>query len=610
MCGIAGLVGFPDSEAEIKVMTNGMPHRGPDAEGFYHDDRCSLGHRRLSIIDLSDAANQPMASQCGRYVMVYNGEVYNFQEIAAALGKSMRTASDTEVILEAFTAWGSDFVHRLNGMFAIAIWDIQMQQLHLFRDRIGIKPLYYFHSGQQFAFASELKALTAVGHIRQQLHIDREAMMCYLHLGYIPAPYSAFAEIRKFPQGSFGILKNAQLEITQWWKPEDKITPSPVTDKHEATEQLDFLLRDSIKKRLISDVPYGTFLSGGIDSSTVTAIAQTQCSGTLNTFSIGFSNSKYNEAPFAAKVAEHLGTRHHEFILEEQDALAMLPELNRIYDEPFADSSAIPTLLVSKMARQHVTMTLSGDGGDELFFGYGAYKWAQRLDQTFIRLMRNPIKFALGMGNLRQQRASWLFNFNSQSNLRTHIFSQEQYLFSETETHSLLRNQRNLKHLLDYEQNISGRQLQAAELQALFDMKYYLPDDLLVKVDRASMHYSLETRVPILDYRIAEFAINLSPQLKLFNNQTKYLLRKVLYKYVPEHLFQRPKWGFSIPLAGWMRTSLNEYILNYLHSDSLKTHLQIYADKIPAVKKWKAGNDLYYNRIWQLVVLSRFLESC
>lgn len=609
MCGIAGLVGFPDSKADIKVMTNAMSHRGPDAEGFHHDDICSLGHRRLSIIDLSDAANQPMKSHCGRYLMVYNGEVYNFHDIAAEIGIQMRTASDTEVILEAFVKWGNSFVYRLNGMFAIAIWDIQEHKLHLFRDRIGVKPLYYFHSGQQFAFASELKAITAVGRIRQQLHIDQEAIMCYLHMGYTPAPYSAYAEIRKFPQGSAGTFSKGQFEMTQWWKPEDQIKGTIISDEHGATEQLDSLLRDSVKKRLISDVPYGTFLSGGIDSSTVTAIAQTQCSGTLNTFSIGFSDSKFNESIFAKKVAEYLGTRHHEFILEQQDALKLITDLNSIYDEPFADSSAIPTLLVSKMAKQHVTMTLSGDGGDELFFGYGAYNWARRLNHPFFKHMRTPLRLALGMGNSRQKRASWLFNFNAQNNLRTHIFSQEQYLFSETEAYSLLHNQKNMKHLIDYEKDISARQLDFAELQALFDMKYYLPDDLLVKVDRASMHFSLETRVPILDYRIAEFALNLSPALKLKNKQTKYLLKQVLFKYVPEHLFERPKWGFSIPLAGWMRNSLNEMILDHIHSDTLQSYLQIKTDAIPAVRKWMAGNDLYYNRIWQLFVLSRFLES-
>lgn len=609
MCGFTGLVGFGNNTEDVRKMTQRIAHRGPDAEGWWNDDVCSLGHRRLSIIDLSEAANQPMISHCGRYVMAYNGEIYNFRQIRDELGRSMNTTSDTEVILEAFAGWGPGFVHRLNGMFAIAIWDIQEKKLHLFRDRMGIKPLYYYHDGSEFAFASELKALTANQKIASTLSIDMQAVQYFLHLGVVPEPYSIFGQIRKFPKGSYAVFSGGQLSITTYWKPEEKIQASLLSDEQEATERLKTLLTESVRMRLMSDVPYGTFLSGGIDSSLVTAVAQSLLGEQLNTFTIGLSDEMFNEAGHARKISEYLGTRHHDFIISEQDALEQLPGLNDIFDEPFADSSAIPTLLVSQMSRRHVTMTLSGDGGDELFFGYGAYQWAQRLHYPFLKTFRRPVRDILRMGSSRMRRASWLFDTDKNTGIRPHIFSQEQYLFSEAEVRNMTGRLFESSSLCSYEKLIPDRDLTSSELQALFDIKYYLADDLLVKVDRASMYHSLETRVPLLDYRIAEFALNLSPELKYRNKQRKYLLKKVLYQYLPPEFFARPKRGFSIPLAKWMRGSLNEYMMDYLHSEKLMSLLQLNIDDIPAVRKWKSGDDLYYNRVWQLVVLSKWLDS-
>ena len=463
--------------------------------------------------------------------------------------------------------------------------------------------------GNQFAFASELKSLIQHPLIGKNLSTDSEAVALYLHLGYIPSPFSVYKQIRKFPQGSAGVFSKGKLTIKSWWKPEEHILKDLITDEQEAEERFEMLLNDSVKMRLASDVSNGTFLSGGIDSSIITAIAQSQCNGTLNTFSIGFKNNEHNEAPFARKISEQLGTKHHEFILEEQDALNLLPELNDIYDEPFADSSAIPSLLVSKMAKQHVNMALTGDGGDELFFGYGAYQWANRLSNPFSRMLKTPAALLLKAGSSRMERASWLFEYDSNNNLRSHIFSQEQHLFSEKEVMNIFMGSVHNHELTDYEKDIVSRRLSPAELQALFDLKYCLPDDLLVKMDRASMHFSLETRAPLLDRRIIKFALNLSPDLKIKNGQSKYLLKKVLFKHIPKKLFQRPKWGFGIPLGQWMRTSMKTYIDDHLHSDKLAAYLPVKVDDIPAVRKWKAGNDLYFNRVWQLVVLSRFLQK-
>jgi asparagine synthase (glutamine-hydrolysing) len=609
MCGITGSVGFNRENDYIDKMVLALKHRGPDAGGVWKDELCSLGHRRLSIIDLSENANQPMVSHDERFVMVYNGEVYNFKEIAAELKMPMKTSSDTEVILEAFAKWGTDFVNRLNGMFAIAIWDKARKQLFLFRDRIGIKPIYYFHQGEKFAFASELKSLLAHTEISDSVDVNRKAVYHFLHVGYIPQPLTIYNRIHKFPQGCYGVFREGEFEIRSYWKPEEQIKPELLKDEDVAYDQLHELLRDSVRKRLMSDVPYGTFLSGGIDSSVVTAIARSVSDEPLNTFSIGFSDARFNESVHAKRIAECLGTKHHEFILEEKDAINILPELNDIYDEPFSDSSAIPTLLVSQMARRHVTMTLSGDGGDELFMGYGAYRWAQRLHHPFWKLMKRPVTTILKQGNNRMKRAAWLFDFNHQTNLQSHIFSQEQYFFSVREIIHLWPEINDFEEVQLNSGHEHHRKLTPSEQQALFDLKYYLPDDLLAKVDRASMYHSLETRVPLLDYRIVEFVLNLAPDLKLRNGQTKYLLKKILYNYVPSEFFSRPKQGFSIPLARWMRAEMKDYVFEHLHSFALNQMLERDVNTINSVKQWKEGNDLFYNRVWLLVVLGRWLEK-
>lgn len=607
MCGIAGCYNLNATHLQenLQQMGRALAHRGPDAEGFFTEGPVGLVHRRLSIIDLSRAADQPMHSACGRYVMVFNGEVYNFMEIRAQLEKEcgfvFHTHSDSEVVLQAFVHWGLDCVLHFNGMFAMAVYDRQRRELTLIRDRIGIKPLFVFRKGNQLAFASELKALQAVPEIAAQLTPHTEARCISLHLGYIPQPHTAWREIQKFPPGHTAVWDGVSLMATPYWSAEGIRTDILLRDENEALERLKNLLVSSVRLRLVSDVPFGTFLSGGIDSSLVTAIAQSVHNAPLNTFSIGFDSARHDESSYARAVAERLGTHHHEFRVSEQDALDLIPQLAGIYDEPFTDTSAVPTLLVSKLARQQVTMALSGDGGDELFMGYGAYRWAERLRHPLWKLGHNGASALLKHGNDRQQRIGEMLKYSASTNLQTHIFSQEQYLFSMAEVERLTRGRLRENHSL-----IRGGQPSSPEEQALHDLTHYLPDDLLVKVDRASMHVALEARVPLLDYRIVEFARNLDPTLKYRNGITKVLLKKVLYSYLPAELFDRPKWGFSVPLAAWMKGPLKPYILDTLSADRLQRLDLLDAGLAQSLVQrfYRGGADHLYNRVWAMTVVT------
>jgi asparagine synthase (glutamine-hydrolysing) len=604
MCGIAGIYNPKGvSEDVLKRMSDKIAHRGPDSDGFFIQNGFGLAHRRLSIIDLSTAANQPIFSQDNRYAIVYNGEVYNHKEIAKELSIQLKTHSDTEVILEAFAHWGPKMVNRLNGMFAIAIFDKLEEKLYLFRDRMGIKPLFIYRKNRILAFGSELKALTA---LKNQLEftLNREAIPYFLHLGYIPQPITIYNEVEKFPSGHWAVFDGTTLKAECYWNPSDKISATVLSDETEAKQQLEKLLKASVKKRLMSDVPFGTFLSGGVDSSLVTALAQQESSERLKTFSIGFENSKHDESIYARQVAEHLGTKHFEYKVTEKDALDLVEDILTQYDEPYADSSAIPTMLVSKMARQEVTMTLSGDGGDELFMGYGAYTWANRLSSPLINALRKPIGTALSLGNDRQRRAANLFLYSSSDNLSAHIFSQEQYLLSRSELNQLLLNSSEVRFPLLNQTKKLNRELSPAESQAFFDLEFYLKDDLLTKVDRASMRYSLETRVPLLDHETVEFALNLDEKLKIKNGTQKYLLKQVLYDKVPKELFNRPKWGFSIPLSKWLNADLSYLIDESLNQKRIEeTGFVKWNSVKQLVNSYRSGEEHLYNRIWVLILL-------
>lgn len=612
MCGITGFYSFNTifAESDLQKMTKVLSHRGPDAEGYYCDSTVGLGHTRLSIIDLSTHANQPMHSHCNRYTIVYNGEIYNFKEIAKELDIKLKTTSDTEVILEAFSRWNVNFVHKLNGMFALAIYDKQNKELYLFRDRMGIKPLLYYWDGQNFAFASELKALLLIPKIDKEKKINHRAINEFLYLGYIPEPNTIYDNIHKFPAGNYLKLSKQEFTINPYWKLEKQIKPEVITNYNEAKSQLKKLLISSVSYRLISDVPYGTFLSGGTDSSLVTAIAQSVNNKPIKTFSIGFKEEKYNEANYAKSVADFLRTDHHEFIVSYNDAIPLIDEIITTYDEPYADSSAVPTMLVSKMAKQHVTMTLSGDGGDELFFGYGAYKWAGLLSSPLLQMLKQPTALILSNLPTRFKRASYKFKFDDLSKIKSHIFSQEQYFFTENEINNLLTPEWKKQIQLNEHYNNLTRKLTPAEQQAFFDLKYYLKDDLLVKVDRASMKYSLETRVPLLDYRVVEFSLNLSPKLKIRNSIQKYLLKEVLYDYIPEKYFNRPKWGFAIPLKQWLKNELKYLLDEYLSDEILNQFKIVNTEEVKTLKKrFFNKEDYLYNRLWLLIVLHKWLKK-
>ncbi len=632
MCGITGYFSTHDrfSTGDLRLMTRTLAHRGPDAEGFYSDEVTGLGHRRLSVIDLSERANQPMVSANGRYIIVYNGEVYNYREIGARLYRKQKkgtfqfkTASDTEIILEAFCTYGVDFVNQLNGMFAMAIYDKEEQSLYIFRDRVGIKPLFYFWDGQDFAFSSELKSLKKVNAIPKE--INEGAIKKFLHFGYIPTPYSIYKNIFKLPAGSWMKISRDGVEMHKYWDLKSKLSNNIMTDKNQAMVKLSDLMISSVQYQLKSDVPFGVFLSGGIDSSLVTAQATYLSSVKVNSFSIGFEENSHNESEYAKAIAKYLGTDHHEFIVSTRDAINLFEEIFLSYDEPFADSSVIPTMLVSKLAKQYVTVTLAGEGGDELFFGYGFYRWARRLSNPLWQMARKPLARAFANMSSRYQRVGHLLDYEEGDNLPGHIFSQEQYYFSQTELRKLLLNGYSEELLYDRkpaesflripddsifsgQHRVNERKLNAMEMQALFDLQYYLPDDLLTKVDRASMRFSVETRVPYLDHRVVEFALNLAPDLKYRRGIPKYILKQILYQYIPKHLFDRPKQGFAIPLNRWLNNELKYLVDDYLSEEVVNRFGVVDYKTVEYHKQaFRSGVEFHYNRLWLLIVLHKWL---
>lgn len=619
MCGITGFIDFnsKSSKETLTDMTSCLAHRGPDGQGIYYTRTASasigLGHRRLSILDLSDVANQPMYSASGRYIIVYNGELYNFSDLKSKdPGFQWKTEGDTEVILELFAKFGTSSFSWLNGMFAIAIYDTTEEKIYLARDQAGIKPFFYFKDEGKLIFASELKSIWACQQAeKQSLEINKKAIPSFLHLGFIPEPDTIYKNVYKFPAAHFAVISCSKptFELTRYWDADKHFLTNPITSETVALATYKELLFKSVGDQMVSDVPLGTFLSGGIDSSLVTAIASQISSKKINTFSIGFEETKYDESAYAEAVATKLGTNHHEFKVSVNDVLDLVPLLLDVYDEPFADSSAFPTMLVSKLARQHVTVALSGDGGDELFQGYGMYTWANRLNNPFLKAIRKPLYYSSKLMNDRYERAGKLFNYPDANRLNSHIFSQEQYFFSEQELSDLL-----VQPNLDFN-NVNSTQYHAnanpAEKQAFWDFEHYLKDDLLVKVDRAGMFYSLETRVPLLDKRLVEFALNLDYSLKVRKGYgRKYLMKKVLYELVPRELFERPKRGFAIPLKQWLKGPLSWMIQEYLNEDVISRHGFVHCKKVnDLLQRFRTGHDHLYNRIWTLIVLHWWLEK-
>ncbi|MEP7106625.1 MAG: asparagine synthase (glutamine-hydrolyzing) [Ferruginibacter sp.] len=622
MCGIAGYVSHNNTitEQQLKQASRLMEHRGPDAAGFYfsEDRTVGLAHRRLSILDLSASANQPMYSEDGRYCIVFNGEVYNFKELKKQLadkGASLKTKADTEVILELFAEQGPSCFARMNGMFAFAIFDIKERVLTLCRDHVGIKPLFIYRDDSTFIFASELKVIKSV--IGSGLTINKEAIPYFLHFGFIPQPFTIYNNTTKFPSAHYvqlpvgkDLFDHGTFEYIPFWKLENVIDPVPITDEPFAKKQLNELLFDSIQKQMISDVPIGTFLSGGVDSSLVTAIAANiSGSGKIKTFSIAIDDGKFNESKYASKVANHLQTDHHEFKVKEKEVIELVDKLIPAFDEPFGDSSAFPTMMVSRLASEYVTVALSGDGGDELFHGYGMYQWAKRLSTPYWQLIKGPLYTVSRLFDSKYQRIGNMFGYTDKKNRISHIFSQEQYYFREQELVNLLVNNK-----FDFSEinrlPVTARNLGETERQAFWDFNHYLKDDLLVKIDRASMQYSLEDRVPLLDYRLVEFAFNLGEKLKTKNGSMKYLLKQVLFDYVPREIFERPKQGFSIPLGKWLKTDLRYLLDHYTSEEVINKYCVLNFSIVNDIKqRYIQGTAYLFNRLWLIIVLHWWLED-
>jgi asparagine synthase (glutamine-hydrolysing) len=612
MCGIIGLWSLKRAllNGVIDPMVRSLKHRGPDTSGvWYSDDKdLALGHTRLSIIDLSDNANQPFISSSGKSIMAFNGEVYNYQELKAGLsGIPFKSTSDTEVLAEFLERNGPEGLTELNGMFSIAIYNQEKKELFLARDRMGIKPLYVFQSEDLFAFASEIKSFLQHPEIKSRLNINPEAIYDFLHLGYIPEPLTIYKEISKFPKGHFALKnKNSDLKFTRYWNPGTEFRKPIFAVTSNPTEELHTLILDSVEKRLVTDVPLGTFLSGGTDSSLISCAAASIMNERLKTFTIGFKEEKYDESADAKKVAGILKSDHTEFILEQGEATELIREIIPTYDQPFGDSSAIPMMLISSLAREKVKVILTGDGGDELFMGYGAYSWADRMGNPFINpLLRFSRPFLKNQKSESYKKAARIIS-DTKGNFRSHLFSQEQYLFSQKELDALIQQD----GLYFSYKDPQGSDRAPSEKQAYFDLNYYLPDDLLEKVDRASMKYSLECRVPLLDHRIVEFAQRLPLSQKKKGIKRKIILKRILEQYLPKELIYKKKWGFSIPLSSWLKNNMDSFFSEILHPDSIRNQKTLNPDlTLHLLDQFRKGEESLYNKVWHIIVLLWWSEK-
>ena len=640
MCGIAG---FFDTRSAltgaaqkcIRTMTDTLIHRGPDDGDVWLDAHSgiALGNRRLAIIDLSQAGRQPMTSSCGHYVLAYNGEIYNAAELRAELetrGRSFRGYSDTEVIVEGCAVWGvEETAKRIIGMFAFALWDKREKRLLVVRDRLGIKPLYWTLSQGVLIFGSELKALKA--HKKFRSEIDRNSIASYLRHNFIPAPHTIYQNVHKLEPGRILIVsQSGEPRMMSYWSMDEVVQAGRANvftgSQDEAAEQLDQLLRDAVLRRMESDVPLGAFLSGGVDSSTVVALMQAQSNRPVRTFTIGYDNEGFNEASDSAAIARHLGTDHTELTATARDARDVIPLLPTIYDEPFADSSQIPTFLVSRLTKEHVTVALSGDGGDELFGGYTRYFSVDKYDWP---LFDSPCVIRCGVS-----RALRFLSPGSWDALASAVPEKLRPVHVGEKIHKLadcLGGSRNsfyrrlISHWAGPEELVAGAQEYktlawdeglsdripdfVARMQYL-DTVSYLPDDILTKVDRASMAVSLEVRVPLLDHRVAEFAWTLPRHMKVRNGAGKQVLRQVLRRYVPEELIKRRKVGFGVPINEWLRGPLKDWAGDLLSPDALNKYGLINPE--PVQRKWRehlSGEKSWPLPLWSVLMLQAWCDA-
>jgi len=623
MCGICGVVSFqPDIPLErsvLKQMNDSIRHRGPDDQGYYQDAQASLAMRRLSIIDLH-TGQQPISNETDDVWVVYNGEIYNFKEVRSVLkqrGHIFKTQTDTEIIVHAYEEYGDECVQHFNGMFAIALWDARKRRLFLARDRLGIKPLYYWTDRTGLVFASELKALILHPDVPRQTNFA--ALDMFLTLEYVPAPHTIYEGIYKLLPGHTLVVEGGEIKVSQYWD----VPYQPIDlSEAECTEALTSLIDEAVRLRLISDVPLGAFLSGGIDSSTIVGYMIQHMSEPAQTFSIGFEDDTYDEVPYANAVAKHFDTNHHVEVLNP-DIATLVEELIPHLDEPFADTSIFPTYLVSQIARRNVKVVLSGDGGDELFAGYDTYL-AEKINRYYGRLpgalrqrmlpkiadwfppqpakkgLINKIKRMVEGGALDPslQHTRWMIFLNSA----------EKNSLYQADLRAKLNEDLTAGYLGSYFEK--AKSFDSLAQQQYVDVKTYLPDDILTKVDRMSMAVSLEARVPLLDHRIVEFAMNLPPNMKLNGSRTKTILRNAVKHLVPDLVLEKPKQGFSIPMKHWLRSSLKPMMLDLLSKDSLNKHG--YFDH-QVVANWIQdhldGRVNHSHRLWALMVFEMWRRN-
>lgn len=610
MCGIAGLCNWKrDPLANIEKMNQRMLHRGPDAGGSFleEDGSVALGHRRLSIVDLSPNGAQPMTSHSGRFVIAFNGEIYNHRQLRRKLLEEkkvtqFRGTSDTEVLLELFEAYGiKDAISLCKGMFAIALYDKNEKKLHLLRDRVGEKPLYYGKVNGNFVFASELGCLEVLDGFSNE--IEEKVLPIYFIHGYIPAPYSIYKEIYKLEPGTILTIKAPydHYEIIPYWSMKEVAIKGQNNlfkgNEEEATRQLEHLLKKSIAGQMVADVPVGAFLSSGIDSSTIVALMQSLSTNKVKSFTIGMEDPKYNEADVAMKIAKHLGTEHTELYITERDAKEVIPKLSYLYSEPFADSSQIPTYLVSKMTKEHVTVSLSGDGGDELFCGYVSY---DSIDRIWGKMKAIPYP-------IRKMASSLILNAPVKKSKVMKVKAGLLGAKGPAELYEISNEEEPLAKKISKEKNMLPFKYTECEQQLfketrhdimLMDLLMYHPDDILVKVDRAGMAVSLESRIPMLDKDVVEFAWTLPLEYKYQEGITKKVLRNILYQYVPKEIMDLPKRGFSIPISKWLKEpELRGWAESLIDKKTLESQGVLDADMV-----WNIWNDYIKNGQWRIQI--------
>lgn len=621
MCGIAGFCNHPKNwEENIKKMNERMYHRGPDAGGIWANEDASVvfGHRRLSIVDLSANGAQPMHSASGRYVCVFNGEIYNYKTIRDKLlaekkVTAFKGTSDTEVLLEAFEAYGvKETIAMCKGMFAIALLDKETGKLTLIRDRIGEKPLYYGFVNGSFVFASDLGSIAALDDFHNE--IDTRVLQIYFIHGYIPAPYSIYQDIYKLDAGCMLEIDAPyqKPQISTYWSVREAARHGQEHpfqgSRQEAADELERLLKASVKDQMVADVPVGAFLSAGIDSSTIVALMQAQSNQKVRSFTIGMNDPRYNEATYAKEIAKHLGTEHTELYITEEDAKAVIPKLAWMFAEPFADSSQIPTYLVSKMTREHVTVSLSGDAGDELFCGYMTYP---SIDRIWGKMKNYPyglrklcselvLHCPIGKNNQLLQTKAYLLGAKSPEHLYELSNAQEAAnldIALEKEVHSYKHNEMPYGYLEDTQNRIM-----------LMDMEVYHPDDILVKVDRTAMAVSLETRVPMLDKDVVEFAWTIPMEYKKKDGEGKLVLKDVLYRYVPKEMMDRPKKGFSIPIMKWLKEpELRAWAEALIDRKTLEQQGVLNPDVVWRIWKDYIENDNWRIQIWYILMFQSWM---